>query len=97
MATKYDAKIIEEFAERLYKQAGTVESTYGIVGALIGVGGGFVVGNGPYPISALIGLIAFGAIGFMFGRERAFTMKLQAQMALCQAKIEENTRSGPES
>jgi len=43
-------------------------------------------------IACLIGALLFGLIGFMAGRERAFTLKLQAQTALCQAKIEENTR-----
>ena len=33
-----------------------------------------------------------GALGYGMGREKAFLIKLQAQIALCQAKIEENTR-----
>jgi len=40
----------------------------------------------------LLGAILFGLLGFWLGRERAFQLKLQAQTALCQAKIEENTR-----
>ncbi len=43
-------------------------------------------------IACLIGAVLFGLIGLMAGRERAFMLRLQAQVALCQAKIEENTR-----
>ena len=43
-------------------------------------------------IACLIGALLFGLIGFMAGRERAFTLRVQAQKALCQVKIEENTR-----
>ncbi len=43
-------------------------------------------------IACLIGAILFGLIGLLAGRERAFLLRLQAQVALCQAKIEENTR-----
>lgn len=32
------------------------------------------------------------ALGFLIGQERAFRLKLQAQIALCQVRIEENTR-----
>lgn len=40
----------------------------------------------------LLGLVILGAIGYHFGKRQALWLKLQAQTALCQAKIEENTR-----
>jgi len=43
-------------------------------------------------VACLIGAVLFGLIGFLAGRERAFLLRLQAQAALCQIKIEENTR-----
>ena len=43
-------------------------------------------------IACLIGAVLFGLFGFLAGREHAFLLRLQAQTALCQAKIEENTR-----
>jgi hypothetical protein len=43
-------------------------------------------------IACLIGAVLCGLVGFLAGRERAFLLRLQAQTALCQAKIEENTR-----
>jgi hypothetical protein len=39
----------------------------------------------------LIGILIVGLIGFWIGWNKAFILKLQAQTALCQAKIEENT------
>jgi hypothetical protein len=40
----------------------------------------------------LIGILAVGLLGFWIGWNKAFILKLQAQTALCQAKIEENTK-----
>ena len=82
----YDRRIINEFADRLYNRAGTVIFTYTSVGIL--AGGAF------YPFSkttAIVLAVVFGFIGFLIGNEKAFWYKLQAQITLCQAKIEENT------
>jgi hypothetical protein len=38
------------------------------------------------------GALTFGLLGFWNGTNKAFAMKLQAQTALCQVKIEENTK-----
>lgn len=40
---------------------------------------------------ALIGLLVGAGIGFALGQERAFKLKLEAQVALCQVQIEKNT------
>ena len=40
----------------------------------------------------IIGVVLGGAIGYVWETQRAFILKLQAQTALCQVKIEENTR-----
>lgn len=45
-------------------------------------------------IGGLLGAVIFGLGGFLAGWERAFRLKLRAQVALCQLKIEENTRRG---
>jgi len=80
----YDRRIIIEFADRLYNRAGTVIFIYTLIGIL--AGGSF------YPFSKTTGIIlaaVFGFIGFLIGNEKAFWYKLQAQITLCQAKIEE--------
>jgi len=43
-------------------------------------------------VACLVGAVLFGLVSFLSGRQRAFLLRLQAQIALCQAKIEENTR-----
>ena len=45
----------------------------------------------------LIGILIVGLLGFWIGWNKAFILKLQAQTALCQAKIEENTRNSVHS
>ena len=43
----------------------------------------------------LIGGVLVGVVGFLLGSQRAFLLKLQAQTALCQIQIEQNTSGGP--
>lgn len=85
---EYDKKIIIEFADRLYKKAGSIVAIYTLAGAVVGIFVGLGMKSTP---AVLIAGLIFGAFGFYLGKEKAFTLKLQAQTALCQAKIEENT------
>lgn len=86
---QYDPKVIHKFADHLYSKANTVIVIYTIVGALIGGIGGYVLKGSSV---ALLGLVILGALGLYIGIGKAFSLKLQAQTALCQLKIEENTR-----
>ena len=96
----YDPKIIRSFAEELYRLAGRVVLMtilkYGLVGAVIGAFAGGGIG-GMEGSSILVGVVIVGAIaGFIgkgVGEEKSFAFKLQAQTALCQVQIEENTKS----
>lgn len=93
---EYNPKVIHEYAERLNKQSRTAVPMnffiglfsgviiFGGISAVMMVGFDFVI----LSIGALIG----GALGYGAGQQRASELKLQAQMSLCQAKIEENTR-----
>ncbi len=92
---EYDPKLIYEFADRLYKKAKYIIATYVIVGFLSGLLIGGVIGYSV--IKALEFGIIFGpilgvAIGYEMGAEKVFELKLKAQTALCQLKIEENIR-----
>ena len=96
----YDPEIIHEFAKRLYKQAASILIVYTVLGAVMGAAIGAIIVNATSlhrdmnpMIGVLIGAAFFGLFGFSIGRERAFKLKLQAQTALCQVKIEENTRT----
>lgn len=88
----YDSKIIYEMADKLYKKADSIIVTYTALGALI-LGALGILGMAAVGILPLITAVIGGIIGFVIGQEKAFELKLQAQVALCQVKIEENTRT----
>lgn len=102
---EYHPDVIQQFADRLYRHAATIVVLYTTVSFVGGsiLGGGIAFGftrrgdlaDGSLVLMALaIGTI-FGLMGFFRGRERGFLLRLQAQQALCQMKIEENTRRSP--
>jgi hypothetical protein len=87
---RYESSLIYQFADRLYGRASSTIVAYTALFALIGFSAGLIYAG------ATVGLIAavlLGAIGYVFGSEKAFQLKLQAQTALCQVQIEENTRT----
>jgi hypothetical protein len=94
---KYDAEVIVTFAESLYRQASSIVRTYTVVAVLAGLFVGGVVGHvvtdtGGWLAGAVVGALLFGFAGFRLGQQRAFVLRLQAQVALCQVQIEANTR-----
>ena len=94
---EYDSKVLYDFADRLYKRASRIVLSYTVVGAVLGfaLGGGGAVAANAAESAWIVGIVAaalLGATGFSMGQEKAFTLRLQAQTALCQAKTEENTR-----
>jgi len=95
--TQYDPAILQKYADRLYVQANTIILIWSAAGILVGGLAGYFLGGSTMSNStAMIFWIAIGGVlGFAFGRERAFGLKLRAQTTLCQVKIEENTRAHP--
>ena len=94
--TAYDHSVIVAFADKLYAQAATIVATYTVLGAIVGGGIGAGIGTqfpGRGGLIALVAAVLIGAIAFEMGRQRAFQLRLQAQIALCQVQIEVNTRS----
>lgn len=97
----YDPIVIRKFAKALYSRARSIILVWTFIGAAIGGGGGYFLGSGwvlsgsnvdAELVFAAVGLALLGGVGFVFGSARAFMLKLQAQIALCQVQIEENTR-----
>jgi hypothetical protein len=94
---EYEPKVIYEFADKLNSQ---IKSTV-ICNFLIGLFAGILIFGGISAMLAIgydflimaIGAITGAAFGISAGRNRVAEMKIQAQLALCQAKIEENTRN----
>ena len=62
-----------------------------VIGLLVGGGAGYAA-EATVGTITIIGVVLGGAIGYVWGTQRAFILKLQAQTALCQVRIEENTR-----
>lgn len=90
---EYDAKIIHKFADRLYSHARSILVMYplviGFLTAII-----FYVVQTIHPqfrLNNFIGFFIGALIGYFYASEKAFKLKLEAQVALCQVKIEENT------
>ena len=98
---KFDPTIIESFARRLYARASWVVLRYWFLYTMVG---GIAAATGYYYLPAQVAqnlgafivlgtLVCFGLVGIAVGNEKAFRLRLQAQMALCQIQIERNTRA----
>lgn len=85
----YDPDVIRGFADALYQRAANIviinAAIFGVVGGAVGYG----LNGG---VTAVVGLAIGAGIGYYLGLQKTFLLKLQAQTALCQVKIEENTR-----
>ena len=92
--TKYDPAVIQKFADKLYAQARSIVITCTVIGIIAGgVAGRFLFGYSERTTYMIVGAVIVGLLGFAVGQARAFALRLQAQTALCQVRIEENTRS----
>lgn len=82
-----------EFADKLCSQANTIVFVWTFLGLLVGGAVGYQPGGfSDHTTYAIAGAGTLGIPGFAIGISRAFLLRLQAQVALCQKKIEENTR-----
>lgn len=90
---EYNPALLKEHADSLYTRALKVILGYAMFGAALGFGISTFL-----PIAELkIVFGVFGAIaGFFIGQGKAFALKLQTQLALCQLQIEINTRKEKE-
>src|SRR2546421_12193021 len=92
---RYDSQLIQKFADRLYAEADRVVMQSTVVATLVGVIAGYVIAavtRVPTVGFVLVCAIVAGGMGFVRGREKAFTFKWQAQQALCLMHTERNTR-----
>lgn len=102
---EYEPTVIREFADKLYARAATIVLAHSVAGGLSGVAVGAWAGawtayldrraGGALLIIAsfaVVGGVLVALLGYLVGSARAFALRLQAQQALCQLQIEENTR-----
>lgn len=89
MAVRYEERLIQTYADRLYSMAIVVVTLW----TLLGAGAGYIAGQLLLRGNAggETALVA-GMIGFAIGQGKAFWYRLEAQVALCQVQIERNTR-----
>lgn len=102
--TKYDAAVLQKYADDLYSQARWVIFSTTFVYGLVTFIGAFLLVSGldlfKHPNGSLsiqpgvLVLAAIGAaVGLAAGRRKAFLLKLEAQKILCQRQVELNTRT----
>lgn len=95
MKTDFDPSVIQVAADALYKRADS------IIAGSVGLGmltGGFPIYAATHKLwAAAVGALIAGIVGYGFGTGRAFALRLQAQTALCQLRIEHNTRKEPDA
>jgi hypothetical protein len=97
----YDPKVIEQYAEKLYRKASSFVAGSIVIGASLGAAFGAVPltslgASWPIPsylgfATLLLGGLLGGIIGYVIGDTRSFGYRLQAQSALCQLQSERNT------
>ena len=83
----FDKEIIQTFADALYTKAETIVFVYTALGAVLGLFSMAFIGS-----KGIILALIFAGMGWWLGSSKAFALKLQAQMALCQVEIAENTK-----
>ena len=94
-------KVIEQFAEKLYRKASSFVAGSVVIGASLGAAFGAVpltsLGEAwPIPsylgfATLMLGALLGAVIGYVIGDTRSFGYRLQAQSALCQLQSERNT------
>ena len=97
----YDPRVIEQFAEKLYRKASAFVAGSVVIGASLGAAFGAVPLTSlgaAWPIPSYLGFATLllggmlgGTIGYVIGDTRSFGYRLQAQSALCQLQSERNT------
>jgi hypothetical protein len=95
-----DSSIVEEQVRRLNRQADSL----GFLGVVVGLVPGAVLGALPLllhtPIPSkfgfatlLLGALAFGGLGYLFGSSRSFGYRLRGQLMLGQLRLEQNVEA----
>ncbi|MDE3111778.1 MAG: hypothetical protein KGK34_02445 [Chloroflexota bacterium] len=93
---EYDPSIIRRYAQGLYDRADSIVLLYAVLGGLAGAAVGYAIAVAvrfDVALGAVGGIIVLALIGYAYGESRAFWLRLQAQTALCQVQIEQNTRT----
>lgn len=93
----YDPTILRRYANRINMSADLEILGWSFFGLFLGAIVGAIVSplkliDVPSSELLYIGALVGVFLGFLWGREKAFMLKVQAQQILCQVEIEQNTR-----
>lgn len=96
--TTYDSKVIYKFADELYREAAGIVSQAVILAAIFGIAIVYGVratahNNTIATGFAVVASLVLGVMLYNAAQRRAFKLRLDAQLALCHVRIEENTRA----
>lgn len=86
----YQPSVIQEHARRLYNRATAIVLTYAVFGFMVGAGVGFTLVDEDR-VALGIALVSL-FLGIAVGVTKSFELRLEAQLALCQMRIEQHTR-----
>src|SRR6184192_4955694 len=92
---RYDSQLIQKFADRLYAEAERVALQSTVVATLVGATAGYVIAAFTRVQTVgyvLVCAVVAAGMGYVRGREKALTLKWQAQQALCLMHTERSTR-----
>ena len=94
----YNPNTLKSAVERLENKARITPVLYAMTGALLGyLGGGELDAKLGVAGMQLLGPVILGLLGFFWGRERAFHLRLEAQNTLCHLRLADGTRALMES
>lgn len=88
----YDPGFIRDHATMLYEEAGMITRNWMLMGTL----SGYVIGTfaaGPTSLMTLAVATVLTGLGFVMGHDRARQMRLEAQLALLQLRVEAHAQA----
>jgi hypothetical protein len=94
--TSYDEKVLQAYADRIYRRAAGLIFSYAffcaVIGAVIGAMFSAAVKATDTPWWAAVGAIGL-CVGIAWGRSASLKLRAEAQQILCQVEVEKNTRA----
>ncbi|MCB9682707.1 MAG: hypothetical protein H6733_14675 [Alphaproteobacteria bacterium] len=89
---EFDPEVVIQHARQLYDDARKIVWSWLMMGALVGIAVG-AAATGFRSAGTVVAAVVMAAMGYVMGNDRAGRMRLEAQLAMCQIRIEENTRA----
>ena len=92
MNSTFDPTLVQTMVNEIDQEADDAARNHMMMGAIVGFSTVWLMGN-PMSWAAAVATVFAASMGFIIGRERGREAKLRNQLALCQLRIESNTRA----